>query len=370
MRAVITRKIPFFIALVLSTVLMAALANAAAVDVYVDTAAGCDVGNAGTTGDPYCSLSEMQTAQLAIRADLVTATDTLTVHCKGTIHAAFDMSNSWVTNATYNITIKTDTVGTWANRHSGVFSTSTFYIDCGNGTTSTSCLDINPEFVIIDGLQFRRDTRDSWSDLDAVVVRSTVSSGGTTVIRNSIFKGNVTASANRVSAISDFSSGASLDIYNNIFYDFDATTSAAAIAVNSIENVDLSFNTFINNDTDINAANTSPILKNNIFQDSGTLISGSTPSASSANNLSDKASGLPGSNNVHSSTLTFTNKAGDDFSLDSSDTDAIGAGLAVAGITTDILEVTRDDPPSIGAFEYVAGSSGNNLFLHAIGENQ
>jgi hypothetical protein len=42
------------------------------------------------------------------------------------------------------------------------------------------------------------------------------------------------------------------------------------------------------------------------------------------------------------------------------DSDLIGAGVAVAQVTTDILGATRPSPPAIGAFELIAVGAGSN----------
>jgi len=72
---------------------------------------------------------------------------------------------------------------------------------------------------------------------------------------------------------------------------------------------------------------------------------------------------IPGANSVSNSTLTFTDKAGKDFSLDASDTDAIGAGIGPASDSEvpseDIVGTARSGATTdIGAFMFVGGGGG------------
>jgi hypothetical protein len=82
----------------------------------------------------------------------------------------------------------------------------------------------------------------------------------------------------------------------------------------------------INSDINMDVAGTSTISKNNVFQDGGTDVVGTLNPASDYN-LTDAGSFPVGSNNVVNSVLTFINKAGNDFHLAESDTDAIRAGI-------------------------------------------
>ena len=118
-------------------------------------------------------------------------------------------------------------------------------------------------------------------------------------------------------------------------------------------------NTFQNCTVGVAGLSSTKVL-NNVFQDCGTDVSGTVDTGNSGNNLSDAASGLPGSNNVHNSTLTFADKAGDDFHLDSGDSDAIGAGVGPSSdsdvLTTDVDGDTRSGTTcDIGYDEFVAG---------------
>jgi Right handed beta helix region len=74
--------------------------------------------------------------------------------------------------------------------------------------------------------------------------------------------------------------------------------------------------------------------------------------------LNDEGSGTVADHNLTSDPL-FVNSAGADFHL-LSGSSALGAGVAIGGITTDFDGVTRPNPPSIGAYEVPSGSNPNS----------
>ncbi len=99
-------------------------------------------------------------------------------------------------------------------------------------------------------------------------------------------------------------------------------------------------------------------LVNCVEYNHSAAVSGSF-GAGSGNNASKQASGMPGSNNVYNITSAAWNNitaAALDLTVPSGSVLA-GAGIAVAGVTTDLLGRTRANPPTIGALEVQSGGA-------------
>ena len=111
------------------------------------------------------------------------------------------------------------------------------------------------------------------------------------------------------------------------------------------------------------------VFKNCIAQDCTDGFAGHINTTDSTNNCSDIASDAPGAN-PQTGVVTFTNKAGDDFSLSVSDAYAkdLGTDLSADAIfpfSDDIIGVSRSDTWDIGAFAYItaSGSSVIPIFM-------
>jgi len=162
-------------------------------------------------------------------------------------------------------------------------------------------------------------------------------------------------------------------IFNNIIYDFSlegvkshGSGSDFTVAYNNtVINCDVGF---------IVSGSGKMLLKNNITQDcaSGCYIANFSAvfEIGSTNNLADDSTADDAAENmvngVDDITLTFTNKAGDDFSLAAVDTDAIDGGAdlsadALIAISDDVIGTSRPQGSAfdIGAFELISGASGS-----------
>ena len=211
-------------------------------------------------------------------------------------------------------------------------------------------------------MQFERSTPASAS-LARPTVFWTAFGVGVQVVNACIFKSVSTGITGTVSALAISDNSPEYVITNNVFYDFDGANDEVINGASSTPDVKLYNNTFINNTTAILSRSTY-LCKNNIFQDCAADITG-TLNASNDYNLTDNGS-IAGANSVASSTLTFENKAADNFALVVGDTSAIGAGIGPSSDTnvplSDIIGTARSGATTdIGAFVFVGGGGGSTL---------
>jgi len=183
-----------------------------------------------------------------------------------------------------------------------------------------------------------------------------------------------TGTGNRITAIlSGFYSGTKI-VKNSLFYDFisGAQTGLTAIGHDSTDGTYHVANNTFHNCEDCFNSQTGDECYNNIFEDFDTsggydLNGGAT----NQNNVTDVASGssglsaVGGDNNVFSSSLTFVDKANDDFHLVVGDTDAIGAAQDLSAtspysFSDDIDGDTRSSWDS-GFDEYIAAGGGLSI---------
>lgn len=80
-------------------------------------------------------------------------------------------------------------------------------------------------------------------------------------------------------------------------------------------------------------------------------------SSAGGNAISNNGTGSTVSHNLSSDTPGFVDASTFNFHLQAS-SNAINAGIAIGGITTDFDGVTRSSPPSVGAFEFTTGGGG------------
>lgn len=315
---------------------------------FVNTAstAGGDGTTNATTGAnrAYASLSEWEAAE---QTDLVAAGDVAEVICSGTVDTTSVIIAGWTTGASNFILIHaTD------DKHSGVFNSNKYHLDIG--TSASPHITINEDFVRVISLQFQRDSL-AVSSADRTCVRIDSVGAGLIMVEENIFKSVASDIVGVVSSVSINDSTPDYTFKNNICYDFDGTNDVGLTGTASGPSVDVYNNTFQNCITCI-SSRSGYLCKNNIFQDCTTDIGG-TVNSGNDNNLTDNVS-IPGANSVANSTLTFENKAADNFALSSSDTDAIGAGIGPSSDsnvpTTDIIGTARSGTTTdIGAFMFV-----------------
>jgi len=151
------------------------------------------------------------------------------------------------------------------------------------------------------------------------------------VIKNNLINGflNVDDTAKLNHGILSASSGSVAEIYNN-------TICYCHIGIASNSNYDLINNAVFNNIDDIDGAYNS--LSYNAM-DQG--------KAEGTNTVDISAT-------WDSTCFTDTDGLGPDWSVQDTDSPLYHAGIAISGLTTDIIGTTWNDPPSIGAFEYVS----------------
>lgn len=306
------------------------------------TAGGNGTTNATTGPDrAYASLSEWNAAE---QTDLVAAGDTHRVLCSNTGIPAVDTAQcliqSWVTGASNTLTVEQAP----SDRTFGVIDSSKYKL---RSVIADSILDVRQSHVTVLYIQMERN-QPSTSNSN----RRGMDCRGVIRLEGLIVKGVDTVSTGTgiLDGIVCSSIGNDIDINNCLVYGFSHPTKtyrgidvSAAGGTNRLVN-----NTFINNDIHIKTVGTTNVVcKNMILQDGGTDIDG-TILASSDYNLTDQVSFPTGSNNVTSSTLTFVDKAGEDFHLVSSDTDAIDAGIG-PGSDADVPTTDVDGDPRSGA---------------------
>ena len=324
---------------------------------FVNT--GSTAGGDGTTNNTsgatraYASLNEWESNE---QTDLVSDGDTHEVTCEGGIDSANLTISSWGTNSTNFPTIKTT-----VDDPSGIFDSGKYFLDRGTGLGAI--LSINDDNTKLSGIQFRRDGPGGVGSQRPCIVIAAQAAGNTHDIENCIFHSIAAAASAQKVGIYSGDSDTVLTVKNCLFFNFDDTNDDGIdIAAQTAGTAKLINNTFQNCTVGLAGLSNTKVT-NNVFQDCGTDVSGTVDTGNSSDNLSDAASGLPGSNNVHSATLTFVNKAGDDFHLASGDTSAIGAGIGPSSdsdvLTTDVDGDARSGTTcDIGFDEFVSVGGG------------
>lgn len=322
--------------------------------VNLASTAGGDGTTNATSGSTraYASANEWESNE---QTNLVSAGDTHEVICEGgTDSTAFDV-NGWTTSATNFVTIKTT-----VDDPGGILDATKYNLNPGTGTARINVFSDNVDW---EKIQFVRDGSSASGTRRALSI-DFQSGGNSHNITDCIFVSVAAVSANPTVGIYVDDSGTILTVKNTLIYDFDDTPDIGIdINAQGSGGEDI-INCVIQNCTIGIEGLANTKIVNTVFQDNTTDINGTVDTVNSGNNLSDSATSLPGSNNVQSSTLTFEDKANDDFHLVSGDTDAIGAGIGPASdsdvLTTDVDGDTRSGTTcDIGFDEFV--STGDTL---------
>jgi hypothetical protein len=212
----------------------------------------------------------------------------------------------------------------------------------------------------IEGLQFSRPSTYSGA---SVLLQTT----GPAVTFS--FSHNILKAADQTNDTADhggfeiYEAGSSIvKVWNNIVYDFNhATSSNNQFGIFNIsEGISGYFynNTVINCDYGIAGYLEFIEVINNITQDCNDGYNGYiSDNANTDYNISNLSNDFPGSNSQNSTTLTFADKDGDDFHLDSTDTEAIGDGLDLSSTFSDDIDGDLRSSWDIGADENGAASN-------------
>tara|TARA_R110000868_G_scaffold162439_1_gene393650 strand:- start:7768 stop:9459 length:1692 start_codon:yes stop_codon:yes gene_type:complete len=323
----------------------------AAIVRYVNTnsTAGGDGTTDAITGvnRAYSSQNEMEAAE---QTNLVTAGDTFTGICAGDLDSADVVYSGWTTDATHDILITTTT-----DRHNGVFDNTKYYMNIG--TSSLSHLTVLEEYFSVKGLQFERDSLVA-SSAPRYCISAPVGTGsGLIKIEQNIFKSIASDITGAVAAFDASDSSPNYHFKNNICYNFNGSNDYGIGGSGSGANIDIYNNTFINCTNGV-FSQSGYTCKNNIFQDCTNDING-TLNANNDYNLTDNVS-IAGANSVTSSTLSFENKAANNYALAAGDTDAIGAGIGPSSDANvpnvDVIGTARTGAATdIGAYVFVGG---------------
>jgi hypothetical protein len=283
------------------------------------------------SGGDYTSLEACMNAN---EQDLVTADQYFDVEISGEWTSAdttLVTIHNYTTDATRYINIYT----TGDARHSGKWLTTGYR---RYDSVNSQMINMVSHYVTIDGLQFQKHL------LNYDGVMGNVYG---CVIKNNIFYQSVSGgTAVRLRGQSTTRNY----IYNNIIYGFSRGVEGAYY---TNDNNTIYSNTVINCTTYGISYYSTTIYKNNICQ-----------SASGSDFLAYSGGGGTGSNNLSKdttgniqATLTFTDAANNDYSLASTDTDAINAGADLGSdYNTDIIGTARPQGSAwdIGAFEYIS----------------
>lgn len=312
-----------------------------AVTRYVNTAStpGGDGTTNATSGSTraYASLSEAEAAE---QADLVSADEALTIICMGsTADTTAVTFAGWTTDATRNITIKTD-AGESNSRHSGVYSTSHYRL-----STSYSTFTASVDNIIVDGLQF-----EVGGGADDYNHRGMVLGNYDVEVKNCIFKFDLAGAVSYGSGSQGINGGVDSSgvhkISNCLFYDFSKTNAAGIRTVNYSGGAAYIYHCTFHNCTYGTYDGYSDMrVQNCVFASCTTDMQGGHNAASNYN--CSTGSSLQGSNQQTSLTLTFDDESGDDFHT--SDTDLeVANNLYSDGNIAITDDVDGDARPSSG----------------------
>jgi hypothetical protein len=258
----------------------------------------------------------------------------------------------WVTDANNFMRIYTPVTASEvgaSQRHSGTWSTSAYRL-------TPIYIAVRTGYLRLDGLQMEVVSTSTFTE--AV---ETFDEALDLEISNSIIKASFSGAADNNNGIHTRFSGSGsreIRIWNNIIYDFSngAATGIRAININSTWTAYIYNNTIHNSYYGMGQVTGGTVVaKNNIVNDTTDPYFGTF--TTSTNNVGDVAGDVPGSN-PRKCSVSFSNEAGDDFRLATSDTCALNAGTdlsadAEIAVTTDIVATARPAATTfdIGAYE-------------------
>ena len=344
---------------------------------YVNT--GSTAGGDGTTNNTigstraFASLSEWDTAMAARGKGIVAADETHIVDCCGaTADSAGVTVSGWTTNATHRVLIQGN--ASHANgRHAGVWSTSKYRLSVV-GTDTTPCLYVNDDDIDVLGIQLNPLGNGNYANM-GFNTGTGVTSANTGKWKELVIKNSASLSAtsgNPTGAVLKSNSSVPMYFANSIIYDFKRNDGSGRGIDHNYPDVYLYNVTVQNCAIGVNGENSYIRAKNVIAQDCTNGFNGSFHAVSNYN-ISDIAADAPGANSKQA-TVSFLDKANDNFHLADGDTAAKGWGLNLTAdanfpFTDDIDGETR--PASglwcAGADENFAGGTNQPMALRNSG---
>lgn len=272
------------------------------------------------TGTDYTSLEAFMSGE---DRDLVLADEIAVAKCRctgGTADNTPVTCNGFTADATRRIKVWTDPAESY--RHNGTYQTGNKYRLESSVNGYTSMFRLSQNFVDVIGIQLSPWTTGTATSRGVWIDNVPGGSGDSidSLFDSCIFKHNTNFS----STGGDFGGQLQtvrIDLWlkNCLFYDFNGdgwSQGAGTLALINCTAINCGVYGF--------QGGSSVTFTNCIAQDCGTCFD--SGSGSSDYNLDDDNT-APGSNSQHNKTLTFKNKAGDDFHLAATDTDAIGNGV-------------------------------------------
>jgi hypothetical protein len=267
--------------------------------------------------------------------------------------AVFD--SSWITDSTRFLKIytpyATSEVGV-SQRHQGVWTTAAYRLVVPIWILPNyNCLELQTSTVYVEGLQLQQAS-DGESDIWIHNTSSTVE----IYISQNIIRGAMKTSwSYGIIDVNTTTSGV-VRIWNNIVYDFYGTSMAAGISTDAANLTSYVYNNTVQNcyiGIDCDSGVSVPI--NCLVQDCTDGFVGAFGAAADYN-LSDLAADAPGTHSRNSTVVTFVNRAGDNFHLDTGDLGAKDNGIPLASdpnlaFSDDIDRETRSGAWDIGADE-------------------
>jgi len=269
-------------------------------------------------GTDYLSLSAAITGELAIRADLVTRDEQLTLKCRssgGSADGNLVTINGFTTDATRFVKI----VAFDSDRAAGKWDSSKYRLS----VNSTRCIIFQDDYICVEGLQIEGLA----TNTECLRMENAVAGASEYHISGCFVK----AAGGSASVGLSFSltSHPVLKIWNCILSNH--RTGLSLVTLNAATELFFYNNTFYGDGagTGFNYffdTAGSCILKNNIAQNFSDGYNGTFDSGTDYN-LSDISGDAPGSNSKNGVTVSFVDTASDDFHLAEGDTAARAAGI-------------------------------------------
>ena len=301
-----------------------------------------------------CDYTTLQAAETAIQQDLVANDSAITFEIQNAWTSPDGQTtfSGWTCDATRFFTVTA--VG--AARATATFSTTAWRAE-----SAFDALLTNEDFAVFDGLQARLTTTDASA-------RNGIGGNGlSNTIKNCFVKGSTGSAIDGISVIKSTTTGTV--VRNNVVIDFPAVginISSAATGGVKADN-----NTIENCGTGVSTSAEDGIIRNTIFLNVTTPISGSPNTTTlSEENWTDNASitytgcGSCGTGDQLSQSDPFEDLAGENYLLASGST-PIDAGKDLSGDFTDAIGgKTRDANFDKGADEFIAAApAGGNRVL-------